>query len=525
MSQTWVLFLSILMLGLYSSNISDQHILIEEICDNAIDDDNDGLIDLNDPDCICEMVSLESLVPNPSFEDYSCCPNTDSQLNCAISWDQASTATTDYINTCDYLTAGEQMLPFPDGEGAILFLDGSADTGSGPEVYKEYAGVCLNRPMEKDSIYRFKFHLGFLDEESSPTINFTFFGSPNCANLPFTESVDCPTNYPDWYLLESKLVTSDSDSPTWIEVTVDIQPEIDINALVIGGPCGYNPSNMLGVYFLDNLRLNGESSFDFELIDINDPCDDEFVFVVMDDPRFLYQWYKEGIALVGETDSEMSQMYGEGLYQLRIINANTQQCRIGDDFEFTIPVYEQQEFETICEGESLMYHGDVIEEEGVYDYTFAAVDGCDSIVRLNVIKQSNKVNTIYAQVLPGSSYSVGDYQFKEEGEHIINITTTEGCDSTVVLYLEHIEVFIPNVFSPNRDGRNDYFQVFTSGDDIITTEMSIFDRWGNLIYVGNRWDGTHDNELVNFGVFVYFIRLVNMDGEELNFSGSVTVIR
>ncbi len=40
---------------------------MEEICDNAIDDDNDGLIDLNDSDCACEMVSLESIIPNPSF--------------------------------------------------------------------------------------------------------------------------------------------------------------------------------------------------------------------------------------------------------------------------------------------------------------------------------------------------------------------------------------------------------------------------------------------------------------------------
>ncbi|MFK8006929.1 MAG: hypothetical protein AB8H03_11180 [Saprospiraceae bacterium] len=69
---------------------------MEEICDNAIDDNDDGLIDLNDPDCVCEIVNLESLIPNLSFEDYNCCPDTDSQLACVDSWDQISTATTDY---------------------------------------------------------------------------------------------------------------------------------------------------------------------------------------------------------------------------------------------------------------------------------------------------------------------------------------------------------------------------------------------------------------------------------------------
>jgi hypothetical protein len=42
---------------------------MSEICDNAIDDDNDGYIDINDPDCICEIVKPESLIPNPSFEE------------------------------------------------------------------------------------------------------------------------------------------------------------------------------------------------------------------------------------------------------------------------------------------------------------------------------------------------------------------------------------------------------------------------------------------------------------------------
>ena len=51
----------------------------QEICNNAIDDDLDGLIDYNDNDCICNdsiIANLpESLIPNPSFEEYSCLPD------------------------------------------------------------------------------------------------------------------------------------------------------------------------------------------------------------------------------------------------------------------------------------------------------------------------------------------------------------------------------------------------------------------------------------------------------------------
>ena len=47
---------------------SDEEQLAPEICDNALDDDNDGLIDLNDDDCQCEPLEQPSFILNPSFE-------------------------------------------------------------------------------------------------------------------------------------------------------------------------------------------------------------------------------------------------------------------------------------------------------------------------------------------------------------------------------------------------------------------------------------------------------------------------
>ena len=56
----------------------------QEICDNGIDDDNDGLIDLNDPDCNCGAIcdeSVTSLIPNFNFENFSSCPTNASQMS------------------------------------------------------------------------------------------------------------------------------------------------------------------------------------------------------------------------------------------------------------------------------------------------------------------------------------------------------------------------------------------------------------------------------------------------------------
>ena len=81
-------------------------IYAQEICDNGIDDDGDGFIDLNDDECDCTGFGgdpITGLIPNPSFEDMDCCPTWHSQLNCATTWTQASSATSDYYNTCDFV--------------------------------------------------------------------------------------------------------------------------------------------------------------------------------------------------------------------------------------------------------------------------------------------------------------------------------------------------------------------------------------------------------------------------------------
>lgn len=88
----------------------------QEICNNGIDDDLDGLIDLQDTtDCFCELSqpdsSISSLIPNPSFDQRSCCPSAASQLNFANNWIQASGATSDYFNSFGLLAVGTFPLP------------------------------------------------------------------------------------------------------------------------------------------------------------------------------------------------------------------------------------------------------------------------------------------------------------------------------------------------------------------------------------------------------------------------------
>jgi len=113
-------FLLALFLVLGASSISAQ-----EICSNGVDDDGDGLIDLNDiVDCPCllsgSIGEVTSLIPNASFETLSTCPNMPGQIFNATGWNAMTSGSPDYFNTCDGFSAIVPA-PFPDGDGVAGF--------------------------------------------------------------------------------------------------------------------------------------------------------------------------------------------------------------------------------------------------------------------------------------------------------------------------------------------------------------------------------------------------------------------
>jgi hypothetical protein len=237
-----------------------------ELCANALDDDNDGLIDLNDPDCACEIIEPVSLIPNPSFEDLNCCPNNRSQLNCAEVWIQASVPTTDLIHDCGWQGWPDYgpPRPFPDGESVMGFRDGRPPfmMDEGNPNWKEYAGACLSSPLIAGNRYRFEFDLGFVDPIFSPPINVSFFGTSIWDNLPFGGGDDrfgCPTNDLAWIRLGSAFVSGGSGNQ-WVKTSIEVTPDRDIAAIAIGPDCpGINADVGLYYYFVDLIMYEFEA--------------------------------------------------------------------------------------------------------------------------------------------------------------------------------------------------------------------------------------------------------------------------
>jgi gliding motility-associated-like protein len=88
-------------------------------------------------------------------------------------------------------------------------------------------------------------------------------------------------------------------------------------------------------------------------------------------------------------------------------------------------------------------------------------------------------------------------------------------------------LFVPNVFSNNGDGLNDYFQVHYTGIDQF--HVRIYDRWGMMVFESFdkdfKWDGFLHAEIVQEGVYTWVIDATSVKGNKINVAGNVTLMR
>lgn len=117
-------------------------------------------------------------------------------------------------------------------------------------------------------------------------------------------------------------------------------------------------------------------------------------------------------------------------------------------------------------------------------------------------------------------------------------TSDKNClasDSVYVTVNKTRKAYFPNAFSPNNDGLNDYFTVFGAIPNVqLVEKMSIFDRWGMLVFEKNNfianeptegWDGALNGSPVENGVYVYAIDILFLDNEVVRYTGNVTLIK
>lgn len=88
-------------------------------------------------------------------------------------------------------------------------------------------------------------------------------------------------------------------------------------------------------------------------------------------------------------------------------------------------------------------------------------------------------------------------------------------------------MFVPNSFSPNDDGLNDYLFIRNSG--MRTWNIRIYNSWGGLVYQGSNnhvsWDGTSLNEPCQADTYIWYIDAIDYLGKSYTFRGSLLLMR
>jgi gliding motility-associated-like protein len=97
--------------------------------------------------------------------------------------------------------------------------------------------------------------------------------------------------------------------------------------------------------------------------------------------------------------------------------------------------------------------------------------------------------------------------------------------------LENCHFFLPNVFTPNADGINDYFSLIHEDPCIhYSLNIEIYDRWGNCVYqafkIDFEWDGKHHDLPLSTGVYVWHLSYrKKAQGILFHEFGDLTIIR
>ncbi len=309
--------------------LSSFHIAFaQEICTNGIDDDGDGLIDLNDPDCVCTGATPNSLIYNHSFENINCCPSTYGDFPCigpilTGNVFDPSSGSPDLFNTCDWTHFMGQvgLLPFPDGNGAAGFF---ATTD-----YREHIGGCLMNTLTAGTNYTFQFSFASTGTTVNPsngenepcplnffidTVFMELYGSPSCPSL--YNGYTCPTvGIPGSVLLGTAAVSLNTQG--YQTVTMNFTPTINVDQVILQFPCslpaGWHDLSTKGspgfcspYAVVDNLILNTTSSFSGVAINMQgDVCTNDLTLVANTAQPGTFQWYSGGVAIVGQTNSTL----------------------------------------------------------------------------------------------------------------------------------------------------------------------------------------------------------------------------
>lgn len=276
-----------------------------------------------------------------------------------------------------------------------------------------------------------------------------------------------------------------------------------------------------------------------------------------------YTWFRDG-ELLTETEAAFSTTV-PGIYEVELTNAAG--CTASDELSIAVaplPPLNLGPDTSICPKTTLFLVADgsyasyewlvdgemtgndtpelAVSEMGIYTLTAISDAGCtlrdtvqiDLVPFLSTVGPDTTIiagDTLQLQATGGISYqwsgsetlsctdcATPEVVLEMTTTFLITITSAEGCEATETLTINveeapELDVNIVNFLSPNGDGKNDVL-FFRGLDDYPINQLSIFNRWGDLLFSkpnyqrdGVLWDATFNGQLVPAGVYYYVLQV------------------
>jgi gliding motility-associated-like protein len=495
-----------------------------------------------------------NILSNPSFENPAQ-PCTSGFQDIPFWYAPTNEVPTAFLNACtDFLISDSSMSaysficpnisffptvpqPIPDGNGVAAISDYGYFNGT-YYVYpfhKSYVSTCLTSPLEKDSLYRFEFYVGFgglgseylqvhnqllIPEYSQSPEKFTLFGLSDCSNIDVSIPFLGCLSVAGWTPLGSCTVTCDTGK--WVKAAINFSPGQQIQAIALGPACdtifvpypdtylykGEQVTAQQFSYFLDKFQFF-QSSVPKPIVSevSGGPCSSSVVLQMQ--PAVYYagsslQWYKNDTVLSGQQGSTLTVLRdqpGTASYSCRVQNDSI--CLASDSFPLVwAPIPNGAILgapdTTACIGDTVVLNAFT---DSSFSYTW-----------------QNGVNGPSLSATQSGTYSLT----------ISNQCGTAHAAKTISFGKCDLSLAVPNAFTPNGDGLNDLFKVHYFKMPL-QFSMRIFNRNGMELFFttnpGTGWDGMFDGVSQPAGSYVWYIRYQDEKNIDHVLKGVLVLVR
>ena len=287
-------------------------------------------------------------------------------------------------------------------------------------------------------------------------------------------------------------------------------------SVVLSDGCSLNDTDMIAV------KINPNPVADFTAFDTAFCPPQAIAFNSTVNPLGLnvtYQWYFNADTIPDGNSSTLSFSYADsGTYDVTLIVITDENCRD------TVP---KQNYITVYPSPLASFTVDSVRKSILtpeINFDATATTGADSALQWDMGDNSNETEILFT------------HNYSDTGTYNVILTAINkyGCPAsdteTVIIYDDFI-IFAPNAFTPNNDGRNDFFFPKGVGINPDKFKMWIFDRWGDIIFETNNinspWDGTAHggSKPVQIGVYVWMVETEDNEGEPHKLIGTVAVVK